>query len=185
MGHHYVFRTDWERISASTHVGGVTSESKVEVPADAFAASLGYDFLSSRSARFGFGIGFAWYNSRAEQVITETLTGQNEEELGRIKLDGTTTGPLYQMFFEAKFTEHLFVGVTTGYRTAKITGLDITGVDDVQDPRSDTAFISIPVAEADPADATHEQLRGGGDSLDWTGFFGRVSMTYYLNIPTF
>jgi len=185
IGQRYVFRTDWERLTASTHVGGVTSESKVEVPVDVFSTTLGYDLLSSNNARFGVGIGLAWYSSRAEQIITETLTGQNEVELGRIKLDGSTTGPLYQMFFEARFTEKLFVGVTAGYRTAKVTSLDISGVNDIQDPRSDTAFISIPVAEARPDDETSFQLRGGGDSLDWTGFFGRAAMTYYINIPTF
>ncbi|MBZ0268882.1 hypothetical protein K8I85_12050 [bacterium] len=185
IAHRYVFRTDWERLTASTHVGGVTSESRVEVPADVFSTSLGYDMLSSNTLRFGVGFGLAWYNSRAEQIITETLTGQDEVELGRIKLDGSTLGPLYQMFFEAKFTERLFVGVTAGYRTAKVTSLDISGVNDIEDPRSDTAFISIPVAEANPADETSFQLRGGGDSVDWTGFYGRAAMTYYINIPTF
>lgn len=182
---HYVFRSDWERILASTHVGGVTSESRVEVPADAYTTTLGYDVLSSRNARFGFGVGFAYYKSKAEQVITETLTGQDEEELGRVKLDGSTVGPVYQAFFEAKFTDRLFVGVTGGYRQAKVSSLDISGLDEIKDPLSDTAFISIPVAEHNAVDDAKLQLRDGGDSVDWSGFYGRFSLTYYINVPTF
>jgi hypothetical protein len=181
----YVLTTSYERFISSSHVGGVTSESRIEVPADVVSATLGYDFLADHNTAFGFGVGFGWYSSRAEQLITETLASQAEEELGRIKLEGTTVGPLYEVFFETRFTDRLFVGLSGGYRSAKIDNIDITGLADVRDPRSDTAFISIPVAEEDPTDPTVVQLRGGGKVLDWSGLYGRATMTFYLNIPTF
>jgi len=180
-----VVDAEYERFMASRHVGGVTSESKIETPADVIGGTLGYDLLSSPNLRWGFGIGFAWYSSRAEQVITETLASQDQRELGRIKLEGSTVGPHYEMFFETRFTDRLFVGLSGGYRQAKIKNLDIKGLDEVEPPRSDTAFISVPVAEEDAVDPTIVRLKGGGDSIDWSGLYGRVSMTYYVNAPTF
>ena len=93
-----------------------------------------------------------------------------------------TTGH-YQAFFEARFTERLFVGVVAGYRTAKISNVEVSGLDDLQPPVTGTGFISIPIVEEQPDET--QTLRAGGDSLDYSGFFGRAALTLYLNIPTF
>ncbi len=173
---------DYERLFKTNNVGGVTSESQIRAPADAWTATLGYDLLRQDNVRFGFAVGLGRYTSAAEQVITETLAGQDEEEveLGRITMDGDTIGQHYQVFFETRFTEHVFVSLQMGYRAARITDLEIAGLDDIQEPSSDQGFISVPIAE-DVDGAL--QLRGGGQELDWSGFVGKVAFTYYINVP--
>jgi hypothetical protein len=179
-----VLTTSYERLIASSHVGGVTSESKIGIPADAVEGTLGYDLLSAPHVRLGFGLGLGWYRSRADQVITETLASQDTHQLGRIELKGSTVSPHYEMFFETRFTDHLYVGLSGGYRSAKIDNIDITGLDKLEPPRSHTAFISVPVAQVDPTDSTHVELQGGGTTLDWSGLYGKFTMTYYVNMPT-
>jgi hypothetical protein len=172
---------DYERIFKTNNVGGVTSESQIRAPADVWSATLGYDLLSNPNVRLGFAAGVGRYSSKAEQVITETLAGDAEpRELGRIKMEGDTLGQHYQLFFETKFTDHIYVSLFGGYRVAVIDQLEISGLDDLKPPVSTTAFVSIPVVEERDGEVL---LRGGGRELDWSGFMGRVAFTYYINVP--
>jgi hypothetical protein len=180
MAERWLLSVDYERIIKSNKVGGVTSESQIRIPANVWSATLGYDLLSSPKARLGFAAGIGRYSSKAEQVITETLAGDEERELGRIKMEGDTLGQHYQMFFETQFTDHIFVSLFGGYRVAVIDQLEISGLDELLDPVSTTAFVSIPVVEERDGELL---LRGGGSELDWSGFTGRVAFTYYINVP--
>ncbi|GJM44095.1 MAG: hypothetical protein DHS20C21_09370 [Gemmatimonadota bacterium] len=198
----YVLQAEYERLSRNSKVGGVTSNSEVLVPADVYTVTLGYDLLAKHTLAMGAGAGVAWYTSKAEQVVRRTRPGRDEETLGRVKLDGSTAGAFFQAFFEAKFTDRLYVNVTGGYRIAKVEDVEITGVKELEAAivaaNSDTDFIFVPVAECvdcdtpmpPPGEEAPEPtetflLRGGGSTLDWSGLTGRVSLTFYLNMPTF
>ncbi|HMB71732.1 MAG TPA: hypothetical protein VKU85_20640, partial [bacterium] len=96
----WVVQTDFERLIRSAQVGGVTSNSEIRIPANVITTSLSFDLLAKQTLGMGAGLGLAWYSSRAEQVVRRTRPGQDEEELGRVKLEGSAVGPVFQGYFE-------------------------------------------------------------------------------------
>ncbi len=177
-----VAQIDFERLLANQKIGGITAESEIRVPADAIMFTLAYDLMKKRRAGFGVAAGAGRYEAKGEQIITETDIEDEQTTLGTIKIGGTSIGVHGGAYFEAALAGHVWFNVFTGYRAAKVEDLEITGLEDLQEPaQSQTRAIAVPVAESQPnGDVT---LRSDGRSLDWSGFMGRAGLTWYFNVP--
>jgi hypothetical protein len=187
----------YERQTQDQSVGGITAENIIEIPVDSFLFTLGYDFLGSRrDTRFGFGLGVGHYDSKVKQTLTETPQSEDTYTLGTVDIEGTGWGSHYIMFFEKNITEKFFISAQFGYRSAKVSDIELKGLGDISDPRSEQAFVSVPIGVCTDADGNvvacdgsegepvGTRLKGGGTELDWSGFEGRVGFTYYFNIPS-
>ena len=73
-----------------------------------------------------------------------------------------------------------------GWRIAKIEDLDIKGLEDIDPADTRTGFVLVPIAEGGPsADPPTDTvtLLGGGQALDYSGFYGKLAFTVYWNPP--
>jgi hypothetical protein len=189
-----VFDAVWERFGESQSVGGLSARNEIEVPADSYQFTVGWDFLkSARDMRFGFAAGVGYYESHAKQTLSEARSGE-DILLGTLDLKGSSWGSQYKLFFETGVSDHVFLYAEATWRVAKVKDVEITGLADIVEPENEQAFVAVPIGEAVDADgnvvaadspeAVGVQLRGGGNELDYSGFEGRVGFTYYFNIPT-
>jgi hypothetical protein len=184
--HRLILFADYERTVYTDEVGGLTSQAKFELPVQAWTGSVAWNFLNGPYNRFGFGFGLSHWSSLAEQRFLE-----NEDEIGKITIDGSTLGQNYFSYLELPLTERLYVHGQIGWRVAKIEDLEFDGLEELREGADQTGFVFVPVAErfeiepaTEEAEAVYDvQLRGGGDSLDYSGFYGRIGFTVYWNPP--
>jgi hypothetical protein len=192
-----VVEAAFERLFGSHEIGGITAKSKISVPADAYLVTLGWDLLKKRRVGFGVEAGAGYYDANGEQVLTETNLAEVESTLGTVRLDGTGTGVHVGAYLERGLSGHIWVNFFAGYRNARVKDLEITGLDRIREPDlQQSRSITLAVAECpDCPDADGDgivdsvpegakvTLRGGGEELDWSGFMGRMALTWYLNAP--
>jgi hypothetical protein len=177
-----IAQIDFERLLANQKIGGITAESEIRLPADAIMFTLAYDMMKARRAGFGVAAGIGRYEAKGEQIITETDIEDEQTVLGTIELGGTGIGFHGGAFFEAALAGHIWFNFFAGYRGAHVDELEITGLEDLQEPAQDqTRSIAAPLAEVQ-SDGT-VTLRSNGRSLDWSGFMGRAGLTWYFNAP--
>lgn len=194
-----IFEANYEKLQASKEIGG-TARSKIAVPASAYLVTLGWDLMKKRRVGFGVEAGAGYYDANGEQTLSETTLAGEEQSLGTLKFDGTGTGLHGGAYLERALSKHIWVNFYAGYRNAKVTDLKITGLetlvapgipqnDQIIVPVADcpdcpgmdrTARDFVPDSVPEGADVT---LLGGGTELDWSGFMGRMALTWYLNAP--
>jgi hypothetical protein len=192
-----LFEADLENLSASQEVGGIVANSKLSLPARGYLFTLGYDLLQKRTVGFGMEAGGGYYKAKGKQELTETNVSNVTRSLGTINLDGHGVGAHVGAYLEAALSRHIWVNFFAGYRRAKVNDIDITGLDKLLPARlSEASTIDVPVAvcpdcpdenadgipDSIPDGAT-VTLQGGGRTIDWSGFMGRMALTYYVNVP--
>jgi hypothetical protein len=193
----------WERVYASQDIGGTTAKSSIAMPADAYLFTVGWDLMTKRRAAFGPAVGVGWYDAKGEQVITETPVGQDEITVGTLEMTGTALGVHGGAYFESALAGHVWVNAFAGYRGAKVDDLEIGGFEELVAALNErrlpqTLAIGIPLAGCEECEDADENgipdsvaegfdaaLRGGGRSLNWSGFMGRLALTWYFNAPVF
>jgi len=200
-----VLETSWERVFASRTVGGTTSNAEISVPADAYMVTLGWDLMKKRRVGFGVAAGAGWYDANGEQVVRETPVDREEITVGTIQLTGSAVGMHAGAFFESILSGHVWVNAFVGYRKAHLDDLEISGFEDFVEAMEgqrlpQTRAIAKPVVacavcpdEEDNGignglpdsfpEGAEFTLQGGGNSLDWSGFMGRLALTWYFNVP--
>ncbi|MFN8179619.1 MAG: hypothetical protein U0167_16950 [bacterium] len=192
-----LFQADLERLGTSQDIGGIVANSKISLPADGYLVTLGYDLLQKRTVGFGMEAGGGYYKAKGKQEITETNVSKVTRSLGTLNLDGHALGAHVGAYLEASLSQHIWVNFFAGYRRAKITDIDITGLETLRPAElSEASTIDVPVAvcpdcpdanndgipDSVPAGAT-PTLQAGGRTIDYSGFMGRMALTYYVNIP--
>jgi hypothetical protein len=143
---------EWERLVASSGVGGPLDRNTIAADADILRASVAVDLIPENKFRFGFEGGVGYLASRAEQTIFV-----DDEKVLATDLDGNGTAYNASMFWAIPATPSLEFAVSLGYRWAKIDNLD------------HELTTNIPDAEPQPL-----------SSLDWSGVYGRAQVTIYI-----
>ena len=199
----YVAEATRERVIADEKIGGTTAKNEIVASSNAYLFTLGWDMMKSRGAAFGPAVGVGYYDSIAEQILTETPVGQDPMTVGKLELTGNALGMHAGAYFEAALAGRMWVNAFLGYRSAKVTDLKITGFRELSQafaPGSQrlpqTRAIAPPVAtcatctdtdgDSYPDDVPQDAvltLQGGGDSLDYSGFMGKLALTWYFNAP--
>lgn len=198
-----VLEAGWERVLSSETIGG-TATNELDVSSNAYMFTVGWDIMKKRRVGFGPAVGVGYYESIAEQTIMETPVGEDARTVGTMTLDGTTLGMHVGVMFETTITGHVWMNTFFGYRNAKISGLEIAGFRELSETFNGTGIlpqtraIATPVAGCEscpdddgdkyPSDVPDDAvitLQGGGDSLDYTGFMGKLAITWYFNVPVF
>ncbi len=178
---------EYETLIRSTEVGGESSRAVLELPSTNAGMNVAWNFLSGPYKRFGFGVGLSYWESNATHVYYA-----DAEEIGRINLEGDTLGQNYFMQFELPLTESLYAHAHMGWRIAKMDDIDIVGLEELDIRETDTSFVLEPIAERELiSEATEDNpavwgpptLLGGTTTLDYSGFYGRVGVTFYWNPP--
>ncbi len=192
-----ILTTEFERFFRMDEVGGFTQQSEITIPASVYTVTAGWNFLNEPHRRFGFGAGIAHWTAEGEQVFLE-----NEEEIGKLTFEGSSFGHQYFTYLEMPLTERLYVHGVMGWRFAKIDDLDFAGVETL-DPRitdSDyvdrfvwNTFPDVPPPPPPEENGEEEEpefvpqilqrFDDGGNSLDYSGFYGRMGFTIYWNPP--
>ena len=193
----------WERVIADEKIGGTVATNDIVASSNAYLFTMGWDIMKSRNAAFGPAVGVGYYDSIAEQTITETPVGEQLQTVGTLQLTGNALGMHAGVYFESALAGHVWVNAFMGYRSAKIKDLQITGFTELSEAFAATSqrlpqtrAIAPPVAAcAECADADGNSypdsvpedavltLQGGGNSIDYTGFMGKLALTWYFNAP--
>ena len=189
-----VFDAVWERFGRSQVIGGASARNEIQIPVTSYQFSLGWDFLKSkRDMRFGLAAGVGYYDSQAKQILSE---GRNREEyiLGTVDMSGSGWGSHYKLFFETAVSEKVFLYTEATWRVAKVTGVEFSGLESIEEAVNEQSFVAVPIAETvdangnvvppDSPDVAGTQFLGGGNELDWSGFEGRIGFVYYFNTPS-
>ena len=194
-----IFEVNFEQLKASKEIGG-TAKSTIDVPANAYLATLGWDLMKKRRVGFGVEAGVGYYDANGEQSLSETTLAGVERDLGTVKIDGTGIGVHGGAYLERALSKHIWVNFYAGYRNAKVSDLEITGFEDLIPPEIVTNDqILVPVVDCPDCpgmdraqrdffpdsvpEGANVTLVGGGDELDWSGFMGRMALTWYWNAP--
>ena len=128
-----IFEGNYEKLYGSKEIGG-TAKSRIEVPANAYLFTLGWDLLKKRRVGFGVEAGAGYYDATGGQTLTETTLAGVERNLGTIKFSGTGTGFHAGGYLERALSKHIWVNFYAGYRNAKVTDLEITGLEGLVPP---------------------------------------------------
>lgn len=201
-----IVEAGWERVLSAETIGG-TSTNELDLSSNAYMFTLGWDMMKKRRVGFGPAVGVGYYDTIGKQVILETPVGEDERTVGQLDLAGNTLGMHVGVMFETAITGHVWANAFMGYRNAKISDLEIGGFRELSQRFNGTGIlpqtraIATPLAScADcppneddpypkypssiPEDAVIT-MQGGGDSLDYTGFMGKLAVTWYFNVPVF
>ena len=190
---------EYERLIQSQQIGGVaveTAHAELDLTAQSYTFSAAWDFLSDPYQKFGFGVGLTYWKSLAEHQLTA-----NDTLSATISLDGSDLGQNYFTYIEVPLTERFYAIFEAGYRVAKIEQLEIGGLGSLLEGKATlpewgdfrleeivervevTPAIPGQDGEPDTPAVTRDQLRAGGDTLDYSGFYGRLGFTLYWNPP--
>jgi len=120
-GTNLLLALDYERLSGDTKATEGGAEFKIDVPANAFTATLSYLLTSSSSVRFGFGGGIGYYSSAGDVSLSDpTVTIESD-------LEGSGIGFHAGGVLDAALSDQASLNVFAGWRQAKTSDLEIDG----------------------------------------------------------
>jgi len=152
LGERLLLGVEWERLVASTAVGGPLDRNTIRTDADIWRGSLAVDLVPESKFRFGAEVGVGYLTSRASQTIF-----RNDVQTLRTDLDGSGATYHASMFFGAPATTTIEFSVGLGYRWAKLDNL------------SYSLTANLPQFPPEPL-----------GSLDWSGIYGRAGFTVFV-----
>jgi hypothetical protein len=158
LGERLLVGLEWERLVASTDVGGPLDKNTIDASADVYGASATLDFLPKSKFRFGLEGGLGYLSSRAAQTIFA-----NDVQILKSDLGGSSAAYRLSLAFGAPATSSLDFSVGLGWRWASVSGLG--------------AGLTSNVRETQTAPPVFHAL----DSLNWSGVYGRAAVTVFLN----
>ncbi len=201
-----VVEAGWERVLSAETIGG-TSTNELDVSSNAYMFTVGWDMMKKRRVAFGPAVGVGYYDTIGEQSILETPVGEDERTVGTLELSGNTLGMHAGVMFETAITGRVWANMFAGYRNAKISDVEIAGFRELSEtfngpgilpqtraiatplgscaecpPNEDDPYPKYPSSV--PEDATIT-MQGGGNALDYSGFMGKLAVTWYFNVPVF
>lgn len=198
----------WERLIASQEIGG-RSKSELSVGADAYVFAAGYDMMKKPRVAFGPSIGVGWYDVTGEQSLHETNASEEEITVATLDMSGSALGVNAGVYFETALYDHVWMNAFAGYRSAKVSDVEVAGLEGwvaaFEERRQVlTRQIGVPFATCEGCpdvetngtgddipdgipdmviDGSKITFQDGGSELDWSGFRGRLALTWYFNAP--
>lgn len=157
LGERLLVGLEWERLLASTDVGGPLDKNTIDAEADVYSASVMIDFLPKSTFRFGFEGGLGYLSSRAAQTIFV-----NDVQVLNTDLGGSTAAYRLSLAFSAPATSSLEFSAALGWRWARLGNLG--------------GQLTTNIRETPTAPPVFHAL----DSLDWSGVYGRAGVTLYV-----
>jgi hypothetical protein len=157
FGERLLVGLEWERLAASTDVGGPLDKNTIHADADVYLASVTVDFLPPSTFRFGFEGGLGYLSSRAAQTIFV-----NDVQVLKTELDGSSASYRASLTFGVPATSSLDFSVSLGWRWARIGDLG--------------GQLTTNIRETPASPPVFHEL----DSLDWSGVYGRAAVTFFV-----
>ncbi|MGH2570078.1 MAG: hypothetical protein ACRDGR_02550 [bacterium] len=157
LGERLLVGLEWERLAASTDVGGPLDKNRIDAEADVYGASFMIDFVPRSKFRFGFEGALGYLSSRSAQTIFA-----NDVQILKTDLDGSSATYRLSLAFGVPATASLDFSVGLGWRWAKVTDLG--------------GQLTTNIRESLTAPPVFHPL----DSLDWSGVYGRAAVTLFV-----
>ena len=108
-----ILEATWEQVNAGETIGG-TAVNDLNASAHAYLFTAAWDMMKARRVAFGPALGMGYYDSIAEQTITETPVGEDPHDLGTIRFNGSALGAHGGVTFETSLTGHVWVNAFLG-----------------------------------------------------------------------
>jgi hypothetical protein len=146
------FALDYERLSAESDVSDGDASFEVEVPANAFLATLTYLMASTSNVRFGFAGGLGYYKTGGTLTVDDGVNPPIEGDL-----EGSGLGYHAGGVLDLGLSDQMAVNIFAGWRQAKTSDLELDG---------------DPVLTEDGDDAT----------LDWSGVTAKIGLNFFFGM---
>lgn len=173
----YLLELGFERLFSTTNWGGEALTWDLRADANVYLVTVGINFLSNRSIRFGFEGGVGQYKvdfkesvaADGRTVVMYSRADSTAEISNRdLVLDnGTAMGQHYAAFTEVRFAENMTLVASVGYRRAMLS--DATGRYTEDGQEVDFAAVGTSFDEVIKP-----------PTFDWSGFAGKIGLTRYI-----